>query len=116
MIDWAELPAARPKEISSDEPKTLSRGDAHRFYRSRYRSADIQRSLDAAGLTANGDELGARIDALQAKICGANAKALLTENGVSESFGFVFVDRNGVAHPFVGRQHLSALKWALESG
>jgi len=35
---------------------------------------------------------------------------------VKESFGFVFIDANETVHPFIGRQHLSALRWALEQG
>ena len=112
-ITYGEAQSSQTAPTAKDHDKTdpnLSRGDAHRAFRSRYRSTDAQRYANWRSVL--GDDAVRRCKELS---FNSDASDLLSASGVTESFGFVYVDAAGVSHPFNGRAHLATLRWALDS-
>ena len=116
-VDFGELasenashPADNDKANILVDP-TEDRPAAHRQFRSSYARADIERYVKSLNLD---DSVlnGKRIEEIT---FSERAKTQLETNGVSRSFGFLFVDELKKIHPFIGRQHLFLLRWALET-
>lgn len=110
-IRWGELPCREPAPPPAPPPGALkeasaSRGDRHRALRAQYQFEDLERyrrQLVAKSLPT----------AFEPIVYEPEATQLLQDNGVKQSFGFVYQDKHAVLHPFNGRQHLAALFWAV---
>lgn len=107
-ISYGELPARRtidaPVSIPERNDQQENRGDRHRAFRSNYQFADANRYMEWR-----------ETNRIASFTITEGATQQLIANGVTESFGFCFVDKAGMAQPFNGRSHLSALLWSLES-
>lgn len=104
FVQWGELPC-RPPQNSPPANSSASRGERHRATRARYQYSDLARYakiIDSAPEKAGVQPVGT-----------VSAAQLLQNNGVSQSFGYVYKDSDGNQHPFNGRQHLSVLQWAI---
>lgn len=104
-VRWGELPCRPPVRVALASAGA-ARGDRHRALRARYQFEDLERYEQQL--------LGESTSfALDPSIYESQATQLLLDNGVKQSFGFVYRDKHGGLHPFNGRQHLSALFWAF---
>ncbi len=88
-----------------------NRSEAHTAFRSRYESADLSR-YQATRLTKESEQEPNRFANITIDILATNE---LRANGVSRSFGFVFLDSSERVHLFRGRAHLQLLRWSLEN-
>ena len=113
-VQWVELPV-RPSRTAANMPEpepSAPRGDRHRAYRARYEAHDLERYSQWRASAVSADSVA---EALGTSGADGADRTLLLEGGVSHAFGFVYIDGEGTAHPFVGRQHLGAVEWALKS-
>lgn len=109
-IVWGEVPRRRSVErLASPTSDDASRGDRHRAFRSNYQLDDTNRYVGRR----SADNHRENSDRYANITITAEASVQLSAQGVNESFGYLFVDSAGIAHPFNGRSHLSALLWAF---
>jgi len=101
--------ALDPGEAPTDIP-LHNRGTAHRDIRARYELADSQRYETWRGV----EDLASIKKRDTVVTIDPAATKLLESVGLSQSFGFAFVDQNNLTHLFKGRAHLHTLRWALE--
>ena len=115
-VCWAELPAKKAGRSSvSTQPvsESSSRGERHRAARVSYEALDQQRARDLFVTIATDSAFTiAELETSELSE-GPGLTQRLLDNGVKNSFGFVYIDSNDEVHPFNGRQHLSVLAWAL---
>jgi len=88
-----------------------NRSAAHSLFRTRYESADVSR-YQGWCLAYESHPKSNRFQKITIDKLAAKA---LAANGISRSFGFIFIDHLQRAHPFKGRAHLQLLRWSLEN-
>jgi len=117
-ISFGEVNAQKlqPQEDAKPPPKAVddplnNRSEAHRVFRSNYESADISRYQK----WRSGPDSEQEMNRFAEITFDDSAKNELEANGINQSFGFVYVDYSGRAHPFKSRAHLQLLVFSQTS-
>ena len=120
-IEFGELAAANPSSALSSNPigqpienptvtSETDRSVAHKKFRAGYERSNVERYVRSRKV----DNAALNRKRVEEITFSDQAKLQLETNGVTRSFGFLFIDELQNAHPFNGRQHLFLLRWALE--